>query len=416
MCYNLIMKKNYKIALSLLVVIMVSFFSLKSLGAVSDYQLDREIESLNLKIQLQKKQIENLQQKQKEYQQQIAAKRSEKISLNNQLGIIENRLAKTEIDIEETQLEIEKINLEIRKTEIDSENLDKKIKKQKEQIASLLRLIYKQEQVTTLEALLLNDSLSDFLNQIKYLQNTNEKLALSVNELKDQKEKLEENKISLENKNQEAIKLKQKLEEKMDSLQYEQNQKENILVITKESEQEYQALLAKVKAEQDKAQAEINSAENLIRQKMSAKDKDRLEAGDSTLTWPITKNYITSTFHDPDYPYRKIIGEHPAIDIRSAQGSTLYAAADGYVAKVSFDGSRNYGYIMIIHGDNLATVYGHVSAVNVKVDQYVVKGQIIGKTGGTPGTPGSGSFSSGPHLHFEVRKNGIPVNPLNYLP
>lgn len=416
MCYNLIMKKNYKIALSLLVVIMVSFFSLKSLGAVSDYQLDREIESLNLKIQLQKKQIENLQQKQKEYQQQIAAKRSEKISLNNQLGIIENRLAKTEIDIEETQLEIEKINLEIRKTEIDSENLDKKIKKQKEQIASLLRLIYKQEQVTTLEALLLNDSLSDFLNQIKYLQNTNEKLALSVNELKDQKEKLEENKISLENKNQEAIKLKQKLEEKMDSLQYEQNQKENILVITKESEQEYQALLAKVKAEQDKAQAEINSAENLIRQKMSAKDKDRLEAGDSTLAWPITKNYITSTFHDPDYPYRKIIGEHPAIDIRSAQGSTLYAAADGYVAKVSFDGSRNYGYIMIIHGDNLATVYGHVSAVNVKVDQYVVKGQIIGKTGGTPGTPGSGSFSSGPHLHFEVRKNGIPVNPLNYLP
>lgn len=411
------MKKNYyKIALLVFVAFTVSFFSLKSLGAVSDYQLDREIESLNLKIQLQKKQIQTLQEKQKEYQEQIAAKRNEKVSLNNQLGIIENRLAKTELDIEETQLEIEKINLEIRKTEIDSENLDKKIGKQKEQIASLLRLIYKQEQVTTLEALLLNDSLSDFLNQIKYLQNTNEKLSLSVNELKGEKEKLEENKLSLENKNQEALKLKQKLEEKMDSLQYEQNQKENILIITQESEQEYQALLSRVKAEQNKAQAEINNAESLIRQKMSAKDKDKLESGDSTLTWPVTKNYITSTFHDPDYPYRKIIGEHSAIDIRAAQGSSLYAAADGYVAKVSFDGSKNYGYIMIIHGNNLATVYGHVSAVHVKVDQYVVKGQIIGKSGGTPGTPGSGSFSTGPHLHFEVRKNGIPVNPLNYLP
>ncbi|NCU39861.1 hypothetical protein EOL99_03140 [Candidatus Falkowbacteria bacterium] len=411
------MKKNYyKLALLVFVAFTVSFFSLKSLGAVSDYQLDREIESLNLKIQLQKKQIQTLQEKQKEYQEQIAAKRNEKVSLNNQLGIIENRLAKTELDIEETQLEIEKINLEIRKTEIDSENLDKKIGKQKEQIASLLRLIYKQEQVTTLEALLLNDSLSDFLNQIKYLQNTNEKLSLSVNELKGEKEKLEENKLSLENKNQEALKLKQKLEEKMDSLQYEQNQKENILIITQESEQEYQALLSKVKAEQNKAQAEINNAESLIRQKMSAKDKDKLESGDSTLTWPVTKNYITSTFHDPDYPYRKIIGEHSAIDIRAAQGSSLYAAADGYVAKVSFDGSKNYGYIMIIHGNNLATVYGHVSAVHVKVDQYVVKGQIIGKSGGTPGTPGSGSFSTGPHLHFEVRKNGIPVNPLNYLP
>lgn len=408
--------KSYKIGLLSIIIILISFLSYNSLGAVSDYQLDKEIESLNLKIQLQKKQIESLQQKQKEYQEQIAAKRSEKISLSNQLDIIENRLAKTEIDIEETQLEIEKINLEIRKTEIDSENLDKKITSQKEQIAGLLRLIYKQEQVTTLEALLLNDSLSDFLNQLKYLQNTNEKLALSVNELKEQKEKLEENKISLETKNQEAQKLKIQLEEKKDSLKYEQSQKENILIATNESEKEFQALLAKAKAEQNQAQAEISSAESLIRQKMSEKDRDKLEASDSTLAWPVTKNYITSTFHDPDYPYRKIIGEHSAIDIRAAQGSTLYSAADGYVAKVKYDGSKAYAYIMIIHGNGLSTVYGHVSAVNVSVDQYVVKGQIIGKTGGTPGTTGAGSFSSGPHLHFEVRKDGIPVNPLNYLP
>jgi murein DD-endopeptidase MepM/ murein hydrolase activator NlpD len=408
--------KSYKIGLLSIIIILISFLSYNSLGAVSDYQLDKEIESLNLKIQLQKKQIESLQQKQKEYQEQIAAKRSEKISLSNQLDIIENRLAKTEIDIEETQLEIEKINLEIRKTEIDSENLDKKITSQKEQIAGLLRLIYKQEQVTTLEALLLNDSLSDFLNQLKYLQNTNEKLALSVNELKEQKEKLEENKISLETKNQEAQKLKIQLEEKKDSLKYEQSQKENILIATNESEKEFQALLAKAKTEQNQAQAEISSAESLIRQKMSEKDRDKLEASDSTLAWPVTKNYITSTFHDPDYPYRKIIGEHSGIDIRAAQGSTLYAAADGYVAKVKYDGSKAYAYIMIIHGNGLSTVYGHVSAVNVSVDQYVVKGQIIGKTGGTPGTTGAGSFSSGPHLHFEVRKDGIPVNPLNYLP
>jgi murein DD-endopeptidase MepM/ murein hydrolase activator NlpD len=408
--------KSYKIGLLSIIIILISFLSYNSLGAVSDYQLDKEIESLNLKIQLQKKQIESLQQKQKEYQEQIAAKRSEKISLSNQLDIIENRLAKTEIDIEETQLEIEKINLEIRKTEIDSENLDKKITSQKEKIAGLLRLIYKQEQVTTLEALLLNDSLSDFLNQLKYLQNTNEKLALSVNELKEQKEKLEENKISLETKNQEAQKLKIQLEEKKESLKYEQSQKENILIATNESEKEFQALLAKAKAEQNQAQAEISSAESLIRQKMSEKDRDKLEASDSTLAWPVTKNYITSTFHDPDYPYRKIIGEHSGIDIRAAQGSTLYAAADGYVAKVKYDGSKAYAYIMIIHGNGLSTVYGHVSAVNVSVDQYVVKGQIIGKTGGTPGTTGAGSFSSGPHLHFEVRKDGIPVNPLNYLP
>lgn len=408
--------RKFKVFLLLILIITMSSVNLHSLGANSDYQIDREIESLNLKIQLQKKQIESLQTKQKEYQEQISSKKNEKISLNNQLSIIEDRLAKTELDIEETALEIDKIKLEVRKIEIDSENLNMKISTQKEQISNLLKLIYKQEQVTTLEALLLNDTLSDFLSQVKYLQSTNEKLSDNIEKLKTQKEQLEKNQQALETKEKDVVTLKAKLEQKKDSLQYEQDQKENILFETMQSEQEFQALLAKAKAEQNQAKAEISNAESQIRKKMSEKDKVKLEGGDSTMTWPVTKNYITSTFHDPDYPYRKIIGEHSAIDIRAAQGSTLYAAADGYVAQVKFNGTKAYGYIMIIHGNNLATVYGHVSAVNVSVDQYVLKGQVIGKSGGTPGTPGSGSFSTGPHLHFEVRKNGIPVNPLNYLP
>src|SRR5680860_189205 len=417
MWYNSSMNRKFKkIGILLTILIIFSSLNLQSLEAVSNFEIDREIESLNLKIQLQKKQLETLQAKQKDYQIQIAAKRNEKVSLTNQLDIIENRLAKAELDIEETALEIDKINLEIKKVEIDSDKLDQKITKQKDQIGGLLRLIYKQEQITTLEALLLNDTLSDFLNQIKYLQNTNEKLAENIDALKDQKEQLEKNRLTLENKNIDVKALKVKLQENRDSLTYEQGQKENILSQTMESEQAFQELLAKARAEQNQAQAEIANAESLIRQKMSQKDKDKLESSDSTMTWPVTRNYITSTFHDPDYPYRKIIGEHSAVDIRSAQGSTLYAAADGYVAKVKFNGSKAYGYIMIIHGGNLATVYGHVSATSVSVDQYVLKGQVIGKTGGTPGSPGSGSFSSGPHLHFEVRKAGLPVNPLNYLP
>lgn len=411
------MKKRYYIIPSILIALFIfGFFSLSSSRAISDFQIDREIESLNVKIQLQKKQLDKLAQKQKEYQAQINAKQNEKASLNNQLSLIDTKLAKTELEIEETSLEISKLNLEVQKIELDTENLDNKIKKQKDQISGLLRLIYKQEQVTTLEALLLNDTLSGFLNQIKYLQNTNEKLGESISDLKVQKDKLEKNRALLQAKNEDANALKLKLEDKKDNLNYEQNQKINVLSQTLESETAFQALLAKARAEQNQAKVEISNAESQIRQKMSQKDKDKLDSSDSTMAWPVTKNYITAGFHDPDYPYRKIIGEHPAIDIRSAQGSNLYAAADGYVAKVKFDGSKNYGYIMIIHANNLATVYGHVSAVNVSLDQYVVKGQIIGRSGGMPGTPGSGAFSTGPHLHFEVRKNGIPVNPLNYLP
>jgi murein DD-endopeptidase MepM/ murein hydrolase activator NlpD len=70
---------------------------------------------------------------------------------------------------------------------------------------------------------------------------------------------------------------------------------------------------------------------------------------------------------------------------------------------------------MIIHSNGFATLYAHMSRIDVDVDQYVARGQIIGLSGGRPGTAGAG-FSTGPHVHFELRKNGIPVDPGPYLP
>jgi murein DD-endopeptidase MepM/ murein hydrolase activator NlpD len=264
--------------------------------------------------------------------------------------------------------------------------------------------------------LLMNGSLSDFLNQAKYLEDTNDEIGKSVEDLRADKERLDANKATLDDKNKELLTLKNQLEEKKDGLAYEQDNKNSLLEETKSSESQYQSLLSELKRQQDQAAAEISSAEILVRQKMSQKDQQKLNNGNNTIIWPVPKNTITTGFHDPNYPFRNIIGEHPAIDIRAKQGTVIGAAADGYVAKVKFDGSKNYAYIMLIHGDGLATVYGHVSAVFVTVDQYVTQGQAIGRTGATPGSVGAGPFTTGPHLHFEVRKNGLPVNPLDYLP
>jgi len=408
--------KNKIVLVSIFILILAGLVSLAPLVFSQSGNLDAEIEDLNLKIQNQKKAIDDLKLKQQEYQTQIELKQRDRINLSNQLSLLENRLAKAQLDIDSTNLEIDKTNLEIQKIEIDSANLDKQIEIQKQHIASLLRLVYKQDQVSTLEMLLLNGSLAEFLNQAKYLEDTNKEIGDSVTDLKRDKDHLENNKLALAGKNTELVSLKTKLEEKKSSLLYEQENKTFILEETRSSEKEYQALLQQAKREQDQATAEIASAEVLIRQKMSQKEQERLNNGNNTIAWPVTKNYIVSVFHDPDYPYRKLIGEHSAVDIRAKQGTGITAAADGYVAKVKFDGSSNYAYIMIIHGDGLATVYGHVSAAYVMTDQYVTQGQAIGRTGGTPGGVGSGRFSTGPHLHFEVRKDGLPVDPENYLP
>ncbi len=401
---------------SLIILIFAGLLSGSSLVKGQNGGLDQEINALNLQIENQKKQLEALQAKQKEYEAQISAKESEKANLNNQISILDNQLAKTQLDIDGANLEIDKTNLEIKKIELDSANLDLQINKQKDHIADLLRLMYKQNQVSTLEMLLMSDSLAEFLNQAKYLEDTNKEIGRSVEELKATKESLDQNKAVLEQKNSDLATLKTKLEDKKDSLAYDQQSKNYLLEETRSSEKQFQSLLQQAAREQQQAEADIAATEQLLRQKMSQKDQNLLNSGNNTIAWPVPRNVIVCGFHDPDYPYRNIIGEHPAVDIRAKQGTTITAAADGYVAKVKFDGTKNYAYIMLIHGNGLATVYGHVSAVFVKTDQYVTQGQPIGKTGGIPASIGAGLFSTGPHLHFEVRLNGLPVNPLNYLP
>ncbi|MCK4554369.1 peptidoglycan DD-metalloendopeptidase family protein [Candidatus Parcubacteria bacterium] len=373
-----------------------------------------EIKQLNQEIQAQKDKMEAIQKKQDIYQKAITQKQADKASLSNQLAILENRIAKAELDIETVEVDIDRTNLEIKKVNLEIKDKDEQIIKEKDHIGSVLRLMHKQDQKTALEIMLLNNSFSDFINQIKYLEDINKEIGESLDNLKEYKQQLEKQKIVLDDKKQKLNDLKKELEDKKTILLSEQENKFFILEQTQESEKEYQKLLRLAKQEQEQAAADIVSLEKTVRAKIDKMEGKKLEFNDTGLIWPVPKNVITAYFHDPDYPFRYLF-EHPAIDIRAAQGTTLKAAASGYVARAKNAG-KGYSYIMIVHGDGLATVYGHVSRIYVEEDEYVVQGQTIGLTGGLPGTPGAGRLTTGPHLHFEVRFNGIPVDPLEYMP
>lgn len=373
-----------------------------------------EVKDLNRQIQLKKEEANKIKAKQEKYAQTLKQKQTEKISLINQLAILDNHLAKSELDIEKVQTDISITDLEIKKIDAEIKEINKQTAEEKDHLASVLRLLYKQDQASTLEIILLNDNLSEFLNQIKYVEDINGAIGDSLDILKANKAQSEKKLASLDEKNKELNDLKKELENKKTALEDEEESKGFILEQTRSSEKEYQRLLQLARQEQEQAAADISGLEKTVREKISKISEKKLEFNDAGLIWPVSKNIITSYFHDPEYPFRFIF-EHPAVDIKAGQGTQIKAAASGYVARAK-DAGKGYSYIMIIHGDGLATVYGHVSKIYVAEEEYVVQGQTIGLSGGLPGTSGAGRLTTGPHLHFEVRLNGIPVNPLEYLP
>lgn len=381
----------------------------------SSSSVNKEIKEINDEIQDRQSQLKKLQEQQKEYEEAIQRRQSEKASLSNQLAILDNRIAKAELDIEVVETDIDRTELEIKKTDIEIEEKNKEIEDEKNDIVNVVRLIYKKDNVNPLEIMLLNDSLADFLSQVKYLEDLNDNIKESLDDLERLKRQLEKEKNKLDEQNQELKNSKEELKDKKEELASEKESKVYIIAQVSNSEKQYQRLLSEAEREQQEVAAEIASMEKLARAKLANLEGEKLEMNDNGLIWPVPKNVITAYFHDPEYPFRNIF-EHPGVDIRAGQGTVLKAAASGYVARATTGGATGYGYIMIIHGDGLSTVYGHVSKIYVDEDEYVIQGQTIGLSGGLPGTPGAGRLTTGPHLHLETRLNGIPVDPLSYLP
>jgi LysM repeat protein len=100
---------------------------------------------------------------------------------------------------------------------------------------------------------------------------------------------------------------------------------------------------------------------------------------------------------------------HSGIDLSVGYGTEVAAAASGQVVLASYSGYGYGNYIIVRHGDGSETLYGHLSSIWVSLGQYVGRGEIIGAVGCT-------GWCTGPHLHFEVRIGGSPVDPLAYLP
>lgn len=184
---------------------------------------------------------------------------------------------------------------------------------------------------------------------------------------------------------------------------------------------------AQVESEVTRAQDELNRIDARLRRKaerslvekglidpVTGEHSDGRVVGAGQFMWPVYSR-VSAGFHDPDY--LRIFGvQHRGVDLPTAQGTPVRASADGVVITVRDGGLTGYTYVLIGHVDGYATLYGHLSMTAVMPGEEVKQGDVIGLSGGLPGTHGAGPMTTGAHLHFEVMRNGANIDPLLVLP
>ncbi|HEX7276469.1 MAG TPA: peptidoglycan DD-metalloendopeptidase family protein [Acidimicrobiales bacterium] len=237
----------------------------------------------------------------------------------------------------------------------------------------------------------------------------NERLRDEVKDLKDQ----------LERSRAEAIVQRDVVTSQRDRLQVARDAQNVVREDAAAEVAQQEALKAEVIARKAEYQAEVEQLEaesaaiaETLRQRAAARaagntDIAALPAGSGQLLFPVPGGPITSSF---GYRIHPIYGDarlHTGIDIGADTGDPIYASADGVVASTGSLGG--YGNATVIeHGGGLATLYGHQSSILVSEGETVTQGEVIGRVGCT-------GACTGPHLHFEVRVDGEPVDPMGYL-
>ncbi len=373
----------------------------------------QQVDALNSEINKKQSRVKELQSLVGTYSSKINEEEQAKASLANDLVLLDNRIIKKELDIEQTKVELDLTTLEIKSLEQKITEHGKRIDRQKGYAAELLRNIRKSDDVPSYEVLLSKPSLSSFFDRVEEQKTLGDKLNQALQDVKESKKELEDAKTDRDAKKTALEGKKKQLNEEEMALAAERNFKTSLIAETQNKQSEYEKVVYELQQQQQMTAEDIDTLQTRLKDTLNSVD-EALARGDVLLNWPLkTDLVVTATFHDPNYPFRNRF-PHPGIDLRAKVGTPVYAAAGGYVAWTK-TGSAYGNYLMIVHPGSIATIYAHLSKFVAKADTYVQRGELIGYSGGMPGQQGAG-LSTGPHLHFEVRQNGIPVNPENFTP
>lgn len=349
------------------------------------------------------KNISDKTQQSKAKSQEIQQTTDDISRLDGDISEIEAKISDTENKINQTQNDISAKQDEISVKETE---LAREMENQKEAI----RVMYESGHNNTLEMIIGSSTLSELIDHSSYLESLENKIETTIEEVNLIKSDLEKEKQELENKQKEYSQLQDQQQAYKFGLDDQKNQKNKLLSDAESQKNDLEAQIAEAKQLGSQVESQINSIFASMKsdsRTVTARDRGTSAVG---FMWPMDYKYI-STYFGESTPFQ---GFHSGIDLANVEGTPVYAAADGTVT-VATDMMSNgsyYGYgkyIIIGHNARYASLYGHLMGFAVSAGAEVKKGDIIGYEGST-------GWSTGPHLHFEIRENGSTVDPMGLLP
>lgn len=376
--------------------------------------LAKTVEELREELRQKKDQLKNTEERIRQFQSNIQEKKREARTLKDQITLLDESIDELLLDLERTDTEIEKAELEIETVKAEMAIKEAEIAHQKVLLGEYIRGLHGFEQQSGVTVFLKYQTFSEAMNEAATIQELQRRAQDTLENIQQIRDELDAKRRDLEDFQQTLKALQTRQQRQKDSLSGQRTSKTRILDLTHAQEAQFQDLLGQAKATHDAAEREIRNLDALIREELRKQGVGTLP-GVGVLDWPISPDFgVSCEFHCTGYPYQYLIGPHTGMDIPTNVGTPIKATSDGYVARAHDSNGPGYSYVMLLHGNGVSTVYGHLSGFAVKEDSMITRGTVIGYSGGAPGMRGAG-LSSGPHLHFEVRENGIPVNPRKYL-
>lgn len=358
-----------------------------------------------------KEKLEDQAAEKKELQAELDSIDSEKATVKEQIEALDAQINSTEEQIELQNDLIDSLEEMIAQKEEELVEAQQKEEEQYEKFKTRVRVMYEQGETSYLEVLLSADDLSDFLSKYEIVSQIAEYDKNLFEELKALKEEIAQTKAELEEDRQQAENARKELEVSKSELDTQLADRSQAMKELESAAEEVKASFAEIEAEENSINAQIDK---IVKEMEAEAERKRQEeaaqgGGGSTssgttqvggYTHPLPSGYrhVTSRFGYRNHPVTGVYKLHTGVDISAPNGTAIYAAQSGTVIIAGYSSAWG-NYVVINHGGGITTLYAHMSKILTTKGATVSAGQQIGKVGST-------GYSTGNHLHFEVRQNG----------